>query len=292
MIVLQVDNQGSTFNTSSPMILIDSEKTPIIAYLDEGPVKKSQNVEFLYDYTTTFTLGESSHTGLGFHDEVRTTIDGFGSSDEGDTGVKASPVEMSHSEENPGYVLIGGTKIYTQDISDEEEELSYYEEGSGSSDDCSGTSESDDDMAYSGSDIDDEVAADYFEGIGGIGNIINVDQLAEEITDEDSDSEDSFDKTVQKLGGIDLQEASREYGMKKTGLERRNYREVEKSIPFKYVSTSALDDLMLVKDPRTISGKKKHVGWPQQSWPAEARKSKNNRWIPGEGFHLCLFVCE
>ncbi|KAL8488496.1 hypothetical protein ACS0TY_024685 [Phlomoides rotata] len=313
-----VDNQDSNFDASNPIVLIDSEKTPIIAYLDEGPVKESQNVEYLYDYTTNFTLGESSHRGLGFHDEVGTTIDGIGSlsmmeekdsdsvdlssSEEVDTGVEGLEAyhganaeigedlvaEISHSKENLGYVMIGGTKIYTQDISDEgeEEELSDEEEsGSSDSEDCSGTSESDD-MSYSGSDIDDEVAADYFEGIGGVGNIINVDQLVGQIydeSDEDSDSEDSFDKTVQKLSGINLQEASREYGMKKTGRERKNRTEVKNSTPVKYVWSSALDDLMLVKDPRTISGKKKNVARPQQLWPAEARKSKKfSRRIPGE----------
>lgn len=316
-----VDNQDRKFDASHPIVLIDSEKTPIVAYLDEGPVKESKNVEYLYDYTTSFTLGESSHRGLGFHDEMGNTIDGIGSlsimeekdsdsvelsfSDEGDTGVEAyhGPnaemgedlvAEMSHSDENPGYVMIGGTKIYTQDISDEGEEELSDEERSGSSDDCSGTSESED-LSYSGSDIDDEVAADYFEGIGGISNIINVDQLVGQITDEsdeDSDSDDSYDKTVQKLSGIDLQEASREYGMKKTGLERKTHAEVRKSTAVNYAWSSALDELMLVKDPRTISGKKKHVARPQQSWPAEARKNnKFSRRIPGKGFCLRLFVC-
>ncbi|KAI3443965.1 hypothetical protein Pfo_000630 [Paulownia fortunei] len=308
------ENQEKNFDASNPVLLIDSEKTPIVAYLDEGPVKESQNVEYMYDYTTNFTLDESSHRGLGFYGEVEKTHDGIGSSSrmeenesdsndlssskEGDTGAEVDDganaeigedlmAEISSPEENPGYLLIGGTKIYTHDITDvdEEEDLSEEESsGSSVSEDCSATSESDG-LSYSGSEIDDEVAADYFEGIGGIGNIINVDQLVGQVSDEsddDGDSEDSFDETLQKLSGIDLQEASREYGMKKPGLRRKYRREDLKSTPVKYAHSSALDDLMLVKDPRTVSGKKKHVARLPQSWPFEARKSKKLRKIPGE----------
>lgn len=324
----EVENQENNFDASNPAVLIDSEKTPIVAYLDEGPVKESQNVEYMYDYTTSFTLDDSSHRGLGFYDEVGTTVDGIGSSskmeekdsdsidlsssEEGDIGAEVyhganaeigrdSMADMSFTEENPGYLLIGGTKIYTHDISDEddegeEEELSD-EEGSGSlvSEDCSATSESDD-LSYSGSDVDEEVAADYFEGIGGIGNIINVDQLVgqiSDVSDEDSDSEDRFDETLQKLGGIDLQEASREYGMIKPVLGKKSRTEDKKSTPVKYAQSFALDDLMLVKDSRTVSGKKKHVARPPQSWPFEARKSKKLRKIPGKGFcYIYLFASD
>ncbi|KAK6156574.1 hypothetical protein DH2020_010822 [Rehmannia glutinosa] len=299
------ENQENDFSASNPVVLVGSEKSPIVVYLDEGPVKESHNVEYMYDYTTSFTLEESSHRGLGFYDEMETGPDGIGSSskieekesdyvelsssEEGDTGAEDVMAEMSFPEENQGYLLIGGTKIYTHDISDEEDEEEDLsdEESSGSSvsDDCSETSESDG-LSYSGSDVDDEVAADYFEGIGGISNIINVDQLVGQVsdlsTDDDSESEDSFDETVQKLGGIDLQEASREYGMKQHVLGRQLRKEDKKSTPVKYAYSSALDDLMLVKDPRTVSGKKKHVARLPQSWPSEARKSKKLRRIPGE----------
>ncbi|KAK6136538.1 hypothetical protein DH2020_029713 [Rehmannia glutinosa] len=309
------ENQENNFSASNPVVLVGSEKSPIVVYLDEGPVKESQNVEYMYDYTTSFTLEESSHRGLGFYDEMETGPDGIGSSskieekesdyvdlsssEEGDTGAEVDHganaevdedvmAEMSFPEENQGYLLIGGTKIYTHDISDEEDEEEDLsdEESSGSSvsEDCSETSDSDG-LSYSGSDVDDEVAADYFEGIGGISNIINVDQLVGQVSDlstDDSESEDSFDETVQKLGGIDLQEASREYGMKQPVLGRQLRKEDKKSTPVKYAYSSALDDLMLVKDPRTVSGKKKHVARLPQSWPSEARKSKKLRRIPGE----------
>lgn len=318
------ETQKNDFDASNPVVLIDSEKTRIVAYLDDEPVKESQNVEYMYDYTTSFALGESSHRGLGFYDEEETTIDGIGSSpeveeeeEESDSADESSPEgvnmavevnhvtnadlgedlmdEMSSPQENPGYIIIGGTKIYTHDITDEDEEdaeedpsdeESEESPGSSESEDSSATSESDG-LLDSGSDIDDEVAADYFEGIGGVGNIINVDQLVgrnSDVFDGDCDSEDSFGETLQKLGGIDLQEASREYGMKNTGLGRKYRKEDKKSTPLKHAPSYALDDLMFVKDPRSLSGKKKHVPRLPQSWPSEARKSKKLRKIPGNTF--------
>ncbi|KAG8372641.1 hypothetical protein BUALT_Bualt12G0087800 [Buddleja alternifolia] len=305
------ENRENNLDASNPVVLIDSEKTPIIAYLDEGSVKESQNVEYMYDYTTSFTLGESSHRGLGFHDEVETTTDGIGSSskmeeekesgsssfEEGDmsadvvsfhdanaeTGEDEDMLaEMSPEEEDPGYVLIGGTKIYTRDISDEDEEQELSDEESLDSSDSEDSSSESDGSSYSGSDVDDEVAADYFEGIGGIGNVVNVDQLVGQMSDDSSDSEDNIDETVQKLSGIALQEASKEYGRKQPVSGRKFRKEDKRSIPVNYGWSSALDDLMLVKDPRTFSGKKKHVSRIPQSWPSEASKSKRHRRMPGE----------
>ncbi|PIN11786.1 Tuftelin-interacting protein TIP39, contains G-patch domain [Handroanthus impetiginosus] len=313
------ENLEDILGASNPAVLIDSEKTPIVVYMDEGPVKESQNMEHMYDYTTSFTLGESSHRGLGFYDEVEASPDGIGSSskmeEKGSDSFDLSYYEGSdmdadydnvHGEnaeiggdtlaqvsspgEDPGYLIMGGHKIYTRDITDDEEDEELSDEessGSSVSEDCSASSESDS-SSYSGPDIDDEVAADYFEGIGGIGigDIINVDQLVgqyPDVSDDESDSEDSIDDTLQKLGGIDLQEASREYGMKKNGSGRKYRKEDRKSRPIECAQYSALDDLMFVKDPRTVSGKKKHVSRLPQSWPSDARKSKKHtRRLPGE----------
>ncbi|XP_057767889.1 uncharacterized protein LOC130988131 [Salvia miltiorrhiza] len=313
----EVENQDKIFDASNPLVLISSEKTPIVAYLDEGPVKETPSVEYMYDYTTSFTLDESSHRGLGFYDEMETTVDGIGSSskmeekDSDSDNLSSSEVgdvdpeayhgtnseigedmmaEMS-PEENSGYLLIGGTKIYTHDISDEddegeeEDEESSDDDASGSSldEDDSGTSENDD-LSYSGSDIDDELAEDYIEGIGGSGKFINVDQLTGQIFDvsDGSSSENSFDETLQKLGGIDLQEASREYGMQKPEQGRKYQSAKTKSTSVKYSQPSAADDLLFIKDIRAVSGKKKHVARALQTWPSEARKSKKHRRLPGE----------
>lgn len=314
----QDENQDQVFDASNPLVLISSEKDPIVAYLDEGPVKESQSVEYMYDYTTSFTLDESSHRGLGFYDETETAADGIESSskleeknggydDSSSSEVGDDDPEAYHGEnaemgedlmaemspeENSGYVIIGGTKIYTHDTSDEEDnceeedEESSDDEESRSSEDDSATSDSDD-LSYSGSEIDDELAEDYIEGIGGTSNFINVDQLAGKMSDEGSDSENSFNETLQKLGGIDLQEASREYGLLKKPGQGSKYRSENiniKPTPARYSRTSALDDLVLVKDIRTVSGKKKHAARGVNSWPSGARKSKKHRLYPGKGF--------
>ncbi|XP_011084036.1 uncharacterized protein LOC105166393 [Sesamum indicum] len=308
------ENCENNLVVSEPVVLVDSEKTPMVAYIDEEPCNESRNVEYIYDYTTSLMLDESSHRGLGFYDEVEASPDVIGSSskmeekesgsvasssyEEGDMGSDDDLVhsenaetgddlvaEMSDLEENPGYLIIGGTKIYTHDITDEDDnDDDDKSSGSSVSETCSATSESDG-LSYSGSDIDDEVAADYFEGIGGIDKIVNVDQLLGQVSDvsgDDTDSVESYDETLEKLGGIALQEASREYGMKNPVFGRKYRTKCKNSVPVKYDASFAIDDLMLVKDPRTVSGKKKHVARLPQSWPAEARKSKKFRKIPGE----------
>ncbi|XP_041998339.1 uncharacterized protein LOC121748179 [Salvia splendens] len=298
----EVGNQDKIFDASNPLVLISSEKNPIVAYLDEEPVKETPSVEYMYDYTTNFTLDESSHRGLGFCDEMDTTADVIESSskmevkdydsDDLSSSEEAEDLmaEMSPKEDS-GYVLIGGAKIYAHDISDEDDEAeeeddeSSDDDGSGSSltEADSGTSENDD-SSYSGSDIDDELAEDYLEGIGGSGNFINVDQLTGKMSDvsDDDSSENSLDETLQKLGGIDLQEASREYGMQKPEQVRKYRPGNTKSTPIKFAKPSALDDILLIKDIRAISGKKKHVARVSQTWPPEARKSKKHRRLPGE----------
>lgn len=310
--VAEVENQDKIFDASNPLVLISSEKTPIVAYLDEGPVKETPSVEYMYDYTTSFTLDESSHRGLGFYDEMETTVDGIGSSSKIEEQKDSDPDDLSSSElgdvemgedlmaemspeENSGYLIIGGTKIYTHDISDEDDEGEEEEDEESSDDDGSGSSLSEDDLgtsnnddlSYSGSDIDDELAEDYVEGIGGSSNFINVDQLKGQMSDvsDDDSSENSFDETLQKLGGIDLQEASREYGMQKPEQFRKYRSEKTKSTPVKYSKPSGLDDLLLIKDIRAISGKKKHAARALQTWPSEARKSKKHRRLPGKDLY-------
>ncbi|XP_073132202.1 LOW QUALITY PROTEIN: uncharacterized protein, partial [Henckelia pumila] len=290
--------------------LINSEKTPIV---DKGAIGESSSLEYIYDYTTSFTLDHSSHRGLGFC-ELAETTPSFGSSFKieekdgdsivfssceadrlgGDTdlvnGTKAkigeySLEEIPSSEENPRYVLIGGTKIYTYDTEEEEEEEELTDVERSEEADCSTTSESDELSSVIDSDIDEEVAVDYFEGIGGTGDIVNVAQLmgqVSDVSDDDSDSKDSYDETLQKFGGIALMEGSRKYGQRKPGSGIKYLAEDKKPTPIKYAGSPTLDGLMLVKDPRTASGRKKPQDKISQSWPLESRKSKNFRTIPGE----------
>lgn len=93
------ENRDNNLSASNPAILVNSEKNPIVVYLDEGPVKESQNVEYMYDYTTNFTLEESPHRGLGFCDEVETNPYGIGSSSKMEEK-EIDLVALSSSEED------------------------------------------------------------------------------------------------------------------------------------------------------------------------------------------------
>ncbi|CAK9135280.1 unnamed protein product [Ilex paraguariensis] len=323
-------NKGdNNLDESHPIVLVDSKETQIVAYVDQTPSMEQQNVEYTYNYSASFALDDISRGGLGFSEEAERTQCGIGSSSkmeekEGSFSSSSPEEDMdadvdidyfhkvsskmgdgllaksSSPAQNSGFLSIGGMKLYTQDMSYEESDEDDAEdlpdeENSQSSVTGDSTGSSDSDCSSDSiSDIDEEVAMDYFEGIGESGNVVNINQLVGQIldgSDDDSTSEGSFTETVERLGAIALQEASREYGMKKpqsreNGMKKpqsgRNYSAKEyKSRVTKFAGSSVLDDLMLVKDPRTISGRKKHVARFPQSWPSEAQKSKNFREFPG-----------
>ncbi|XP_061990823.1 uncharacterized protein LOC133709176 isoform X1 [Rosa rugosa] len=308
------DADDDNMDESSPMVLVGLSDTQISAHADQTPASEPQDVKFTYHYGSSFVLGESSHRGLGFSEELEETPSGveasskemeepedmcFGSlSSEKDANGKSDYevgdgmaedllTEVMSSDENSGFLSFGGIRLYTQDISDEESEedengASLYEGNSESSEPGGllGSSESGDseEMSDSDLDIDDEVAEDYLEGIGGSDNILRSKWLVGQqldVSDTDSSSSTDFDETVEKLGGIALQEVSREYG-------KRNARSQKKpNVTERYARHLAIDDLMLVKDPRIRSAKKKPVTRFPQSWPSEAQRSKYSRNIPG-----------
>lgn len=299
-------NEGDiNLDESQPMNLLGSKDSRIVAYVDQTPDLKPQNVIYSCDYDSGFVLGDSSHRGLGFCDDSEATPSGIDSSskhgeqqdasgsdspsfkEEVDTDgnnnqeevVEELPDETLSKKKNSGFLSIGGMKLYTQDMSDDGSDdqnasESPHDETSDSYSDGDGS----EDLSDSDSVIDEEVAEDYLEGIGGSDNVLDAKWLVEQDfdgSDDDSSSSSGFDGTVEKLSGIAIQEASREYGMKKPlPLSRKKYSTGD-SCSF------ALDNLMLVKDPRTFSAKKNHVAQLPQSWPREAQKSKKSRNLPG-----------
>lgn len=308
------NNEDNNLDASHSFALVDSKETQIFAYVDQKPSSKFPDVAFSYDYSSGFALGDSSHRhrGLGFSDELEESQSGvetslmqteekedlffnsFSSEQDMDAeernndeiGVvtaEESPAVILSPKKNSGFLSIGGMKLYTEDVSDEEsdeddDEGSIHEGSSESSE--LGSSESDDseDTSGSDSDVDEEVVEDYLEGIGGWKNILNAKWLVEQElngSDDDTSSSSGYDNTVKKLGGIALQEASRDYGMKKAHSGQKYNRAARDSW------SSAIDDFMLIKDPRTVSAKKKHVARYPQSWPLGAQKSKSSRIFPG-----------
>ncbi|XP_059637827.1 uncharacterized protein LOC132279801 [Cornus florida] len=314
------NNRENNLDESHPIVLVDSKESQIVAYVDQAPSMEPQNVEFTYDYTTDITLDDNSHRGLGFCGDVEATPGGNGSSskkeekegscfessfeEEMDADVSFIPEvstkmaddfsdKTSSPEKNSGFLSIGGMKLYTQDISDDDDEddsESLLDEESLESSgpgDSTGSCDSDgsEDTSESDSDIDEEVAQDYFEGIGGSDKIVDVEQLLEQVLDVSGDDEisgASFDETTKKLGGIALQDASREYGMHKPRSVRKYPVEVSRTRASTHACSSALDDIMLLKDTRRVPGRKKHAARFPQSWPSEAQRSKSFQKFPGE----------
>ncbi|KAI4335606.1 hypothetical protein L6164_014239 [Bauhinia variegata] len=157
---------------------------------------------------------------------------------------------------------MGGVLTSFQDISDVESDDGDYEEPH--DEECSGSyepeelvgspqSNNSEDISDSDSDIDEE--------------------------SDDGNSSSSSSSSIgalPKLGGITLQEASREYGMKKAKPWKKSTIDSGDSL------SQALDDLMLLKDPRTMSARKKHMARCPHSWPSKAQKSKASKKIHGE----------
>lgn len=293
---------------------MDSKDTRIVAYVDQTPSLEPFDRNISYEYNSEFVLGDGSHQGLGFHAEPEVTLNRIGGSSEkieehkscydsssheknmdADEGINCEVGQTTEEvlaelppEKNSGFLSIGGMRLYTQDISDEESNGGYYRGSSNEEivdtsepEEVSGSSESDvsEDSSDSDSDIDQEVAEDYLEGIGGSDNVLDAKWLVEPVLDksaDDSSSSSCYDKTVEKLGGIALQDASKQYGMKKP-KSRKRY-----TLASRDNWSSAVDDLMLVKDPRNPYTRKKHAPGFSQSWPLEAQKSKYSGRLPGK----------
>ncbi|KAJ6330698.1 hypothetical protein OIU76_009320 [Salix suchowensis] len=181
-------------------------------------------------------------------------------------------------KKNSAFLSIGGVKLFTQDITDGGSDWESLDESSESQRVELSQSDDSDDTFNGELDVDDKVAEDYLEGIGGSSNILDDKWLVEYVlddSDEDSSSSGCFDETLENLGGIALQEASRRYGMKKPQSKKNH------ALSARDVSQD-FDDFMHLKDPRTVSAKRKHVAHLPRSWPSKARRSKTFRSFPGD----------
>ncbi|CAH8391389.1 unnamed protein product [Eruca vesicaria subsp. sativa] len=300
------DQQMVGVGSSNQLLLgkkTEERTTQIVAYMDDQTPscssKEVVKVNYEYEYEPSFVLGgdgDDSHKGLGFCDDdcdddapsgslsVSKVVGEAPASED-----EAMPDVVKPSKRNSGFISIGGMKLYTEDISDEEESDGEEEEGSvGSSEEEeeseeSSESESSEDMFLSDTEIDDAVAKDYLEGIGGSENMLDAHWLAEKSLDQldlsDISGSDSSPKKKGKLTGLALQKASMEYGKKK-------FTRSGSSVHGKAAHPMTMDDLMFVKDPRSLSGrknkKKQASKFLPQSWPSGSQKSKHSRNFPGE----------
>ncbi|OAY62639.1 Zinc finger CCCH-type with G patch domain-containing protein [Ananas comosus] len=196
-----------------------------------------------------FTLGEDAAVAEEEEEEVELWSRRLGFSpreeaeedeevEEGSVGMDLySTPKVKGERKNEGFLSIGGFRVYTEDTSspeeeidgsedddsDDEEEEEEEDEGEGGvpmeedededEEEEEEDSSDEDDSSFNGdSDIDDEVAEDYLEGIGGSAELLSSRWPGTKSSDE-SDDDDGLPKP-EKLGGIALMNASEKYGMK------------------------------------------------------------------------------
>ncbi|XP_074559662.1 uncharacterized protein LOC141815609 [Curcuma longa] len=231
-----------------------------------------------------------------------------------------STPETTKSVRNEGYLSIGGVRIYTEDTSSPEEEIVLSNDDDSDDEDADqvedgmldivessdneedmeessqGDSEEDeeDDSSSEGgslssdsdSDIDDEVAQDYLEGIGEDVELLNIGSL--EAANLDSSDEDGLPKSGKnlskhrtKLTTIGLMNLSSEYGMKKPKAKKpKGHMRHSTGWPAADVGVSAVEDFIFLKDSRAALRKKKSSSDLSRSWPRESiTRRKSN--VPG-----------
>uniref|UniRef100_A0ACD5ZQ53 Uncharacterized protein n=1 Tax=Avena sativa TaxID=4498 RepID=A0ACD5ZQ53_AVESA len=262
--------------------------------------------------------GESVlHLGLGFRDRDNEEM---GVEEEGSEEASFVTPRQSKAKgrQNGGFISIGGVRIYSEDTSspesegmgDSDEESDSEDSGEEDSDDAEGDPESDEDGSPSGSEVglsigdssvDDDVVADYMEGIGGSEELLRSKWVSGmKLADSDDDDDDEIDtdddedgflkKGKEKLEGYALMRASEQYGMKRqNSAERRKGkstigRDCDRGLAS--VPVMGLEDVMMVKDVRMANRSSKGVkvssSQLSRSWPNEGRKSKKYHSVPGE----------
>ncbi|WOL13518.1 hypothetical protein Cni_G22288 [Canna indica] len=256
--------------------------------------------------------------GLGFCRAEEEEEEEEGGEEEGEEllGLASfSTPDATKGKKNEGFLSIGGIRVYTEDTSSPEEDIDLSEEdesdddgeedrdmlerdkmiGSGEQSshedgEDGEEDEEDEDSSSEGdslswgdvSDVDDEVARDYMEGIGADAKFLSTNWL--DAMNLDSSDEDGFMKSginaakgVKELGGLDLMNASATYGMKKPKSKKSkgHARHDTTYLPAANVGVLAMDDLFFLKDSRATLRKKKPSSHLSRSWPHEAASRKN-----------------
>jgi G patch domain-containing protein 2 len=248
------------------------------------------------------------HLGLGFRDqgneEMVAEVEDLDEEEEGATAFKTPKPQKG--KRNAGFLSIGGIRIYTEDISspesegmcssDDESESDDYEEGSNDeegdsqSDGESSGSESDEELSIGDSSlVDEEVMADYMEGIGGSEELLCSKWLAgmkladaeDDEMDTDEDEDGFVKKGKDKLEGYELMTASEQYGMKRpNSADRRKGKGKVCERDFAVTRVMGLEDMFMVKDVRMANRSRKGAktgslsSQLSRSWPNGGRKGK------------------
>uniref|UniRef100_A0A7N0TT31 Protein SQS1 n=1 Tax=Kalanchoe fedtschenkoi TaxID=63787 RepID=A0A7N0TT31_KALFE len=301
--IMPQTNRDVMFKEANPAAVIGSHNTACNGTTYMTPLKHS--VESSYSCSYTSSADDANHRGLGFCDDttlrpvelpIRTSEGQESSSSEKERNAcegyasieETSPDEIMSPPQSSGFLSIGGMRLYTQDITDQE--VCSDDEDSTDAESSDSLLEDDESEHTSDetSDIDDEIVQDYIKGIGGIhglGEILNVqNNLVTKHTFPDGhcSSKSRLDDTIKKFGGISLLEASREYGMRKP-VQKKNFSGgTFKSGGCQVSDRLNSDDLILVKDPRSHFPKKKHPAASSKSSLLDFSRRDAYRRFPGE----------
>ncbi|CAM8931845.1 unnamed protein product [Rhodiola kirilowii] len=301
---VMLQNDGNVASKeSSPAVSFASQKTDCIDPIYSTP-KHSLELSNSCSYTSGLSADDTNHRGLGFCDDSTPRpveipmkrSDGEEScssekevdADEGYASIEEEvPDEIMSPPQSSGFLSIGGMRLYTHDITDQEEDSNDDDDSTdGESSDSLSESEGSQDISDDTSDIDDEIAADYIKGIGGIdgcGGIVDVKnnlKNTRNFSDQHYSRESSLDDTIKKFGVVSIQEASREYGMQKPIPKKKLSGGNSKSGGCQVSDMSTIDDIMLVKDARSHLPKKKHPAVISKSF--DSSRFDTYRRFPGE----------
>ncbi|KAG0491942.1 hypothetical protein HPP92_005340 [Vanilla planifolia] len=248
-------------------------------------------------------LSIADHVGLGYRGEEEDENEEAVAMESEGEALNDLETYSTPATKKEKFLMIGGVRIYTEDSSSPDEDVDGVEdddsvgETTPNSDELNSSySEEEEILRYdnssdctsdldSGSDIDEGLAEDYVEGIGGSSELLNSKWLK---TANLSDLGEGLlvgsggDTNVRggdELGLNALMNASMEYGMKKP-----KSRKGKDKAKLPYFGTPVVDievagnhDLLFVKDSRSASRKKyqkRQSSHLSLSWPGEAQKSK------------------
>ncbi|GKB61670.1 hypothetical protein Tco_0917856, partial [Tanacetum coccineum] len=271
---------------SDPLVLVDAKETKVVTFADQTIVAEYEGVKYTYEYGSNSEADDSVHRGLGFCDTENK---------DGSISDSSSSEEIETDEKNSGFLSIGGMKLYTHDISYEEddEDKENDEENSDSSESGESSNSTDSNASSdSDSDIDDEIARDYIEGIGSVDMNDTLRRLSGIAIQEASreygmkprrykDYDDDMNDSLRRLRGNAIQEASREYGKKPRSRKKSRAKPI--NVEGDKDDGSMLDEIMSVKDPRGRNARKHAAKLPRtksnhcKRWPGEKKEVRQER---------------
>uniref|UniRef100_A0A0D6R4E8 G-patch domain-containing protein n=1 Tax=Araucaria cunninghamii TaxID=56994 RepID=A0A0D6R4E8_ARACU len=206
-------------NATCPVTILSPSETQVAVFLDKKPCTEPAPESMTYYRSTNIVLSEESRAGVGYHventvplegeyldlpeeecktettDEAQKTLNKKNTKKSRQRKKQSKQGKMSANENrNEGHLVIGGTRIYTEDVSLSEDsdhmmldpnmdditkgrcqfesETTNKSKVMGTELSCTSNSSvlSDSSEEYRigfDSDVDDEVALDYFKGLGG-----------------------------------------------------------------------------------------------------------------------------